>query len=189
MQAIGGPRQVLGEVDLSFVAEARNGPAGRGVQRDQPPAAVHEDAPLAISVPDRYAAMDVAGAVGHLSPVVGPRIERPKLLSALGLQRDDAVVPRAQVHHVVENDRRDLEGGGAHLVAGDGQSRSGERFFPGAPRPGRLEQADVLAVDLGEGGIFHPAGIPAVHRPVATGRAGLAARLRRRGDRRDEQHD
>lgn len=117
MQTIGSPRQVLGQIDLAPVPEAGDRLAGGRVECNQPPAAVHEDAPLAWSRPHRHTAMHVARAVGHLSPVRCAWVEVPDLLAALGVERDDAVVGRAQVHHVVEHERSHLECAGTHGLA------------------------------------------------------------------------
>src|SRR6266540_5655591 len=176
MQSIGRPGEILGQIDFALVAKAWNGLARRGIQRDQPPAAVHEQPPLAFAEPHGDSAVDIAGTVWDLSPVVSAWIERPQLLSAVGIQRHDAVVRRAQVHHVVDDDGSDLEAGGTDVVARNRQSWAGDGFFASAPRPCRRKLADVLAVDRGERGVFHPARITAVDRPVAVGRRGFPAR-------------
>ena len=145
--------------------------AGGRVEADQVIAAVDEDAQLVAVggvAPRRDAAVHEAGAVGRLAVLVGLRIERPQLGAGLGVQRDDAVVRRAEVQHVVDHQRRRLEVAGARAERGRAPSRR-------RPFPRDAEPRDRRRVDVGQRRVLHPALIAAVERPVLLGDG--AARL------------
>ena len=156
------PDEPLAQIEHAVRAEAVDEAAGRGVEADQVVAAVDEDAQLVAVgavAPRGDAAMHEAGAVGRLAVFVRFRIERPQLGAGVGVQRDDAVVGRAQVEHVVDHQRRRLE------VAGARAERL-ERLLARRPLPRDAEPRHGGRVDVGQRRVFHPALIAAVKRPV-----------------------
>ena len=166
VEAVDGPEELRGEVDLAAVTEGGVGLAGDGVDRDEPPAAVQEDAPVAaLGLPERDPAVDEPGAVRDLSPLGDPRVVGPKHLAGVGVQRHHLVVGGAHVHHPVVDQRGVLEAAGPHRVVGNGQPGPAERPLAGVPLPGQLQVRDVVPVDLGQRGVVHRAGIAAPGGP------------------------
>ena len=90
--------ELRGEIDDARVAERANRLSRRGVERDQVPAAVHEDPPLLAVGPRRDAAMDEAGAVRRLTRRVRLGIVLPELLA-----RVDASSATTRLYDVLRN--------------------------------------------------------------------------------------
>jgi hypothetical protein len=152
------PDQPFAQIGPAVIAERLHRQAGFRVEADQVVAAVHEDSqPVAIA-PRGDAAVHEALPACRRAIFVGFRIVRPQLAARFGIERDDAVVRRAEIQHVVDHDRRVLERAGrrAELL---------QWRFAGFPRPRRLQPADVLAGDLRERRILHPALIVPVGWP------------------------
>ena len=133
--------------------------ARRRVERDQVPAAVHEDPPLAAVGPRRDAPMNESGAVRRLSRGVRLRIVRPQLGARVRVERDDAIVRRAEKERVAHHQRRRLEVAGARAIGR-------VRRLTGRPLPRACQLGDVAAVDVGERRILRGAGIAAPRRAI-----------------------
>ncbi len=87
-------------------------------------------------------------------------VVRPALGARSRVERDDLAEGGAEVDRAVEEDGRGLEGQLLRRPAVLAE-------FAGPVGPGRLEAADVVAVDLVERGIARAAGIAAVGVPAA----------------------
>jgi hypothetical protein len=103
------PQQPLGQVDLAAVAERSHAFSGCGVERDQAIAAVDEDPQRVAVAPGGDAAMHEALPAGRLPIVVGLRVVLPQLAPGRGIERNNAVVRRADVEHAVDHQRRCLK--------------------------------------------------------------------------------
>ena len=173
VQAVGGPEQLLGEVDLAPVAERLHRLARGGVERDQAPARVEEDAPLVRPAPHGHPAVHEAGPVGRLPPLHGARIVLPVRLPGAPVQRDDAVVRRREEEGVVEGQRRGLEVARPHVLPADRRLRSGNHPLTRLPAPRQLEVAHVPGRDLVERRVLRSPRVAAVRDPVpVAGRLG-----------------
>ena len=116
------------------------------------------------AVGDICAAVHEAGAVRRL-PVALPRfrVERPVLLARHRFHRDDAVVRRREDQRVVDGERRGLELArprGLLAVA------RGNGLLVRIPRPGELQPADVVTIDICERRVLLRAGVAAPRAPV-----------------------
>lgn len=171
------PDQPLAEIDDALHAEGGHGLPGLGVEANQPVARVEEEPQLPAVAPGRKAAMHEPGAVGRRPVRVRPRVKRPLLLPRLGVERDDAVVLRRDIQHVIDHQRRVLEVTGARAELLD-------RLVLGPPFPGRDQARDVRAVDVGQRRELRAAGVAAVHRPFLHGRL---LGVGRHGERRGQQ--
>ena len=191
VEAVDGPEELRGEVDLAAVTEGGIGFAGDGVDRDEPPAAVQEDAPVAaLGLPECDPAVHEPGAVRDLSPLGDPRVVGPKHLAGIGVQSHHLVVGGAHVHHPVVDQRGVLEAARPHRVVGHGKPGPAERPLAGVPLPGQLQVRDVLPVDPGQRGVVHRAGVAAPGRPFDArggGVFGLGGSFGR--ERGDEEQD
>ena len=191
VEAVDGPKELRGEVDLAALPEGGVGLAGDGVDRDEPPAAVQEDPPVAALVlPERDPAVNEPRAVRDLSPLGDPRVVGPQHLAGVGVERHHLVVGRAHVHHTVVDERGVLEAARPHRVVGYGKPRPAEGALAGVPLPRQLQVGDVLPVHLRERGVVHRAGIAAPGGPFDA-RGGGVHRLRGSfgRERGDEERD
>src|ERR1035437_6205808 len=109
-----GGREILRDVHFAVAAETRDRLAGGGVERDQAPARVDEDASLAAVGPRRDAAVHEARAVARLAVRLPRlRVEGPQLATVPRVERDHAIVWRREEERVVDRQRRGLELAGA----------------------------------------------------------------------------
>ena len=159
MQLVGRSAQFGYEIDHAGVAEGSHELSRRGVQLDQPPAAVHQNSSLLAAGPQRHATVDEARAVRWLPEVVGLGVVLPDEAPRVGVERDHAIVGRAQVHRVVHHKRRRLKVARAHALVGD-------RRLAGAPLPCHLEPRDVVTIDCRCFRIFGGCGVGAVDGPI-----------------------
>jgi hypothetical protein len=107
--------------------------------------------------PKGDAAIDQALGIGRA--LIDLRIEAPFLLAGLGVERDDAVEGRAQIHRAESDDRRCLEFAFTPTVAAVGD-------VAGVILPGDLQCSDVALVDISERRIAASARVAAVVRPI-----------------------
>ena len=133
------------EVDFAVVAEIEGGPAGFGVERDEAGLGGKDNARLGFGIAGPIGDASVLGDAGAF------RIIGPELLAGFGLEGDDAVLLRGEVHDAANDDGRVLPGSAG---------------VTGVIAPGTDQGGDVLGVDLIKRGIFHAARITAVGRPV-----------------------
>ena len=153
MEAVDGPQELGGEVDLAAVPERGIGFPGDGIDRDEPPAAVQEDPPLAVTVlPQRDSPVHETRPVRHLSPLGDPGVVGPLDFAGVRVEGDDLVVGGADVHHPVTDDRGVLETARPHRVVRHRQPGPAERSLAGIPLPGELQVGHVLPIHLGERG-------------------------------------
>ncbi len=157
VELVDRPSKLRDETHHSGVAKALDQFSGRRIDRQQLPAAVHEDPALTTIRPRGHAAVDEPGAVGRLSGIVGPGVVRPELRATVGVERDDAVVRRAQIERVVDHQRRRLKVPGADASLG---------HFTRGPLPCGRQPRHRLAIDAGERGVLGGSGIATVNRPA-----------------------
>ena len=166
------PDQPRAEIDDAVAAERVDDAASSRIETDQAVAAVDEDperVACRMVAPRCHAAVHEATAVGRLTVLVCFGIERPALRAGIGVQRDDAIVRRAEVQHVVDHQRRRLK------FARTGAERR-ERLLARGPLPRDRETRDGGGVDVGQRRVLRAAGVAAVERPILFGGA---VRLRR----------
>src|SRR3990172_2244236 len=166
MEPVGVPEEALGEIDLAALPECRNGLPGHSVDGDETPAAVEEEAPPLSVEPRGDPAVHVAHSVRRLAPLDRPGVVFPDLLPRLRVERDDAVVGRAQVHDPVDDQRSRLEVARSDTVSRNGKPRTGDGRLPGLPHRPDLELRDVPPVDLIEHRVLLRPGVTAPVGPI-----------------------
>src|SRR5215213_6386106 len=106
-------------------------------------------------------------------------IVRPPLTPRLGIERDDALRRCREIEHAADHQRGGLERRRAPRVARAGAVASLLELAR-VIRPRAREPRDVAAIDLGERGEAHPAGIVAVAAPFVAAAALRGSRRARR---------
>ena len=91
----------------------------------------------------------------------------PQHLAAGRIERRDLVQRSEHVEHAVDHERRRLQPAEARFVAGAEQRLEIEIGIDGPPAPGDFEIAEIVGVDLAEGGVLGGAGVGGVARPFA----------------------
>ena len=153
------------ELDHAAVID-RQQDAVRALGRDRLPFGVH-GARLGLGIGDAAAGQMLEGRV-----VLDLRVERPAQRARLGVDREHALMLRAEVERVAHLDRRHLEGGFDRIV-GAGQ-------IAGAERPGDLQLGRVAGRDLRQRRVaVAELGAP-VRAPVLVRHVGLVLRRRSR---------
>ena len=103
------------------------------------------------------AAMHEARAVRRLAGLVRLRIVRPELAPGRRVERDDAVVRRAEIQRVADHERRRLE---LPRARGERRAVRGNRLLAGLPRPRDREPRDVRRSMVVSGEYLSPPASP-----------------------------
>src|SRR5581483_1347968 len=152
------PDEASAQIDAAAVAEGRHRRTRRRVETEQSVPAVEKCTQLAVVAPRGETAMDEPGAIRRLTVFVRLRIEAPDLSTGVGVERDDAVVRRGEIEHVVDGERRRFERART-------RAEPVERRFAGAPFPRGREPRHVRAVHVRERRIVRRGRIGGVVRP------------------------
>ena len=123
LAAAGDVDDAASQVDLSGGAEIGAGPTGCGIECEEARIDCRQKGSPAAGIafgsagigPQCYAAIDEAFGVGSVQ--VDLRIEAPLLPAGLGVERDDPIERRAQIHGIFGDDRGRLERALAAAVA------------------------------------------------------------------------
>jgi len=165
--AAGDIGDAAGQIDLSGGAEIGARPPRYGIEREEsridrrqknPPAAYIAPDSAGIG-PQCDAAIDEAFGIGRAQ--VDLRIEAPLLPAGLGVESDDPIERRTQIHSAVRDDRRRLEFALATAIASVGN-------IAGMVFPGDLQLRDVVLIDLGQQRVAAAARVAAVKRPIGS---------------------
>ena len=153
-----------GEIDLALVTERGNHTAGFGVECNQTPPRVDEDATLAPITPRRHATMHKPGPIARLAVHLPRlRIERPQFLTGRRIQRDHAIERGREIERVVDGEwcRLKISRACSFLSV----ARRNRRFVA-APGVRDDQLRDVAAIDIGQRRVLESPGIVAVRGPV-----------------------
>ena len=161
------PDEPVADVDRAVAAEGIDRQAGLRVEAEEVIPAVHEDAQPVAVAPGGDAAMDETLPARRRAFFVGLGIEHPQLAACLRVERRYAVVRRAHVQHVIDHERRVLEGPWR-------RAELGHRHFPGLPFPGNRQAPNGFPADLGERRVLGSGLIPAIDRPLVRALLGRA---------------
>jgi hypothetical protein len=137
------PRQTFGEIDDTVSPEASHRATCSRVEADESVTAGQDDSQGAVLVAPRcHTAMNEAGAIGRLSILEWLGIVSPDRCATSWIERNDSVVRRADIEHVIDHQGRRLKGPwfGAELL---------QRRLLGAPCPCDAESGHIGPRDLG----------------------------------------
>ena len=187
--AAGDVGDAVGQVDLAGCPEIGAWRACCGIKGEQSSIDRRQkDAPaaglalgLASVGPNRDTPIDEAFGIGRVQ--IDLRIEAPFFIAILGVERDDAIERRRQIHRAVENNRGGLEFALPFVACAVGD-------IAGVVLQGDLQFCDIALVDLAQRRIAAAARISAVVRPIGSlpiGRLCPRGRSFRRGGKQDRR--
>ena len=162
-------RNLRREVDPAVVAEARDRLAGPSVDGQQIPVWGSIEQPFVVPArPIRESARAVAGRVdGRLRRSDHVRVGEPPRGSSPGVERRRLSERRDDVDGAADHQRRDPEVEHAQVRMDRAERVEVEVGVGRSPAPGDLEIVEVRGVDLVEAGVFRPAEVAGVRRPLA----------------------